>query len=300
MKKTAILTLCMVIALIGRSQVLNSGFENLNPNGTIKNWGDIFLWAVSLDSNGVATPDSVIFDYKLYFSTNDAHTGAKALEMRNAFNYTSNQKIAGSARVSKNDTDYAAFVEMIDAQQRPSHFNFYYKFYPAGMDTAQGYMSVFDSLGNEIGSAELNITVATSIYQLASQPILYTSQDPAAFITMGFRTAKPGTAANFGTRFLVDDINLLITALDEKNFENSKLVCFPNPSGEFIDISLDAALHAREGKIEIADANGKIVGKRNFSGGEKLIRFQTSDLPNGVYAIHFYTKEKSYCSTFIK
>lgn len=300
MNKKALFALLVAITSIANAQILNSSFENLNSSGTIKNWGNFFIWSVTLDTNGVGVADSIVFDNKLYFSTNDAHTGSKALEMRNAFNYTSNQSIAGSARLTPNDTDYAAFTQMIDIQQQPSHLSFFYKFFPAGADTAYAYMNVFDSLGNDIGFAEAEINIATSIYKWISKPIVYTSQESAAFISIGFRTAKPGSAANFGTRFLVDDVNLLITSIGKQNNDKVYLSCFPNPARDFINITLDISLQKQHGIIEILDMTGKIVKKVNCKAGENIIRVETTDLQSGTYAINYITANKRYRSTFIK
>ncbi len=301
MKKLLFFTLMTAATITTKSQIVNNSFENLNPNGTIKNWGDLFIWSGSLDTNGVWQADSVIFDNELYFSTNDANTGLRALEMRNAFNFTTSQKISGSARLSQNDTAYAVFTQVINIPQRPSHFSFFHKFFPVANDTAYAQMTVLDTNGNDIGSVDIDISAPSSVYSQISKPVIYTSNAPGAYIMVGFKTAKPYTTASFGTRLLIDDVNILFTGLFEnENPDKDVLTCFPNPAPGIIHLLIDEQRRGQKGVVEVSDFNGKIVRVIPLTGDERLLHLETADLADGPYSISLKTAAGIYRTTFIK
>lgn len=285
------------------AQVPNSGFENLNTDGSIKNWGAPFFTIIEIDSTGVAHPDSIVYDNQLYFSTSDAHAGLKALEMRNAYYYTSGQKITGSARVSENDSDYAAFSSLISLTQQPVNFTFYYKFLPAGNDTAVAMLYLYDSNSNPVGEAIIEITSASSTYTLASKPVTYyTSNNPLPFFaTVEFTTAKYGSTSTFGTRFLVDDVNLaqLATGIWTHDLKNNGIRCFPNPAEKQLTIQLDETITTDQNiKVQITDVSGKLIQRTTLTGNTTII--DTKELDKGLYAVTIITPSKTYHSKFFK
>jgi hypothetical protein len=90
------------------AQIPNSGFEQLNADGTVRNWGGVYLLPMYIDSSGNSFVDSIVFDNYFYFHTNDAHWGNSAIEMRNAWDYTTNQGMAGGVSADT-DTVYSAW-----------------------------------------------------------------------------------------------------------------------------------------------------------------------------------------------
>ncbi|MBK7431217.1 MAG: hypothetical protein IPI62_09885 [Bacteroidetes bacterium] len=91
-----------------KAQIPNGDFEALLYDGTLSNWGNITLFAVIIDSAGNTIQDSLIFDGPFCGVTTDAHSGNYALEMRNMFNYTTNETINGWASVDE-DSTYSAW-----------------------------------------------------------------------------------------------------------------------------------------------------------------------------------------------
>src|SRR4051812_18007783 len=97
MKRNRTLSAIAVLLTAGTAgaQIPNSGFEVMNTDNHISQWGKDILMAVIIDSNGNTTSDSIVFDNALYFATPEAHSGQQAMEMRNGWNYSSGQGIAG-------------------------------------------------------------------------------------------------------------------------------------------------------------------------------------------------------------
>ncbi|MCD6068500.1 MAG: hypothetical protein K0S33_3326 [Bacteroidetes bacterium] len=233
MRKKLCIVLLAVFGFMAKAQVPNSGFESLNSNNNTSYWGEAHLLVFHVDSNGVFHGDSIVWDdpgSRLYFPTTDAYQGMYALEMRNAFNYTTGSMMVGNARLSGDSVDYSAFGGVyVPVSQHPLDLSFYYKYFPAGPDTAIAYITVNDSNGTEIANLLIEIMDTASSYTYISRHINYTLPGTAAYITMGFSNSKPGSPVTFGTRFQVDEVNLqsvgLKQAVDTKEF----IDCYPVP-----------------------------------------------------------------------
>lgn len=294
--KQTMTVMMMALACCGQAQVLNSGFESVNASGSIKNWGMTAPISQTIDLNGNA--DSLVVDQQLYFSTTDAHTGQRALEMRNAYFYNSGEHIAGSASLSTNDSVYDAHAALPSLSGQPTHFTFYYKFLPASNDVAYGWMSLLDSSGVEIGRADITINAASASYMQASAPITYTGTGPVAFVQSGFSTAAPGTMPNYGTRFLVDDVNAVVTGIAEAH-KDAALRCYPNPTTSILALDLDDAMQARA-ELHVTDAQGRDLGPLNYTSTSKGLSLDVQSLPAGVYSITMRDSHRSYAGRFVK
>lgn len=281
------------------AQIPNTGFENLNLDGTVKNWGKAFFRVITIDSIGNAHTDSIVFDQGLYFSTTDAHSGTRALEMRNAFNHTTQVPIAGSVNVLSNDSDYASFSAPVSILQQPSHFGFYYKFMPVANDTAIATIRLSDSSGTVVGEASIEITGQHLVYTLANKPITYYGNGQAYFAAISFSTAKPGTYTGFGTRFLVDDVNTTITGLEAKTV-NKAMTCFPNPANDHLVIVPEGIGRGEWVTLTTTDLNGKVMEQKSHVLFEKELLVNTAALPQGCYVLTVVAGEKQYFTQFIK
>ena len=69
MKKIATLFTAVIFSLVGQAQIPNAGFEQLNTDGSLRNWGNVYLWPMHIDSSGNSYVDSLVFDGQLYFAT---------------------------------------------------------------------------------------------------------------------------------------------------------------------------------------------------------------------------------------
>lgn len=293
MNKTIIAWSILLSALNFKAQLPNPGFEELTSEGKISYWGSIFLIPVYIDSTGSHT-DSIIFDNQLYFSTNDAHSGLRALEMRNAYNYTSSQQIAGTANLMSDSV--VSFAGTASISERPLYFSFYYKFLPAGNDTAYAYMEVFDYNGNSIGESSIELWAQKTNYTLVQKPISYHSTDSAAFISVRFSTSKSGNFATLGTRFLVDDVNMDINAgLYETDNSSVFVHCLPNPAEQELTIAL--APEIENGIIFIYDLTGKLVHAVSFEENQQ-ITIDVQTLPRGIYSLSVRTDTQAYHTLF--
>lgn len=286
MKRFLLCTALLTALIPGwlHAQLFNPGFENLNSNGTCSNWGNNYIFSVFIDSSGVVTGDSIVFDNQFYAATTDAHSGSYALELRNAYNFTTNEGIAGSVSADEDSifTSWGTF-EQVAISGYPVDFGFFHKYFPANGDTGLAILLVFDAMGDEIGRAEILISGTVPVYTYLSAPVVYTVNALPAAYTLNFSTANVYVEPSFGTRLLIDDVilNVSPTSLPE-DVNGNDIDVFPNPANQSFTISQqEQVLQA----YTISDISGRIIGNYQMFG--KSIVHDTADLKNGVYFLTF-------------
>ncbi len=297
MKKIAIyLTLALSLnAVTLHAQIPNSGFELLNTTGNLSNWGKTLLLSVVIDTTGNSHSDSIVFDRQLYFATTDAHSGSRAMEMRNAHNYTTGKGYAGGASLSENDSVYNGFsTNLVSTQVQPTGLNFYYKYFPVNGDSAIAQISVYDDSGNPIGEGSLIISGTISNYTLVNIPVAYTTPGTAAFISISFSTfySEDGgiSQPSFGTRLLVDDLSLTTTT-GTGGLTNSRTLTtiYPNPVTNLLHIQTNSPLALQ---YNIYNISGQLLRFGNIQPGT-CNTITTDDLGNGLYIIELIAGSKA-------
>ena len=301
MKKPILLLALFMISQLFKAQVPNYSFENLNPDGTIKNWGALILIAVVLDSTGHPT-DSLIVDNGFYFSTNNAHTGTKALEMRNAYWQGSGETISGRAWLSAEEADYNTFITPVPVGQSPIDFSFYYKFIPANGDTAYASLTLTDSMANVVGEAKIFIQGAHSLYTFTSTPVIYTGTTPAAFMEIWFSTSKPYSQASYGTRFVVDDVNISgpTTGISPLRLENNSISTYPNPAKKEVNLQLKKPAGDGQLHLQLINSEGKQIKDLSYFTEGNLVKINTQELAEGLYFVNVIHGGYTYTAKFIK
>jgi len=303
--KNSFFVLCTFLHLSAFAQVPNSNFNLLNSDGTLANWGNVYLFQAWLDTNGVMHGDSIVFDGPLYAPTSDAYSGSHALELHNAWNYTSNTGIAGAV-ASDEDSVFSSWgiLNLVPTNATafnpfaPINFGFHYKYFPVNGDTAYALLTLYDSLGNRTGECEILLSDSTQTYTEIYAPVVYTSNALAAYYSLrfsNFYTANPGyKQPSLGTRLLIDQIGFnLVTSIDQPSaIAQNKIQLVPNPAGNQLRIQL---------------ASNEAVGARVLSLlGKELIPLQNSnilDLQNlntGIYLLEVTTNDTKQVLRFVK
>ncbi|MBL0258808.1 MAG: T9SS type A sorting domain-containing protein [Bacteroidetes bacterium] len=282
------------------AQIPNGGFENLNSDGSIRNWGNVYLFAVIIDSLGNQLVDSIVFDGPLYAKTMDSYSGNYAMEMRNAFNFTANQGIPGSVSADT-DSVYSAWgsLEFLPLNQQPLAFAFYYKYLPVAGDSGIANLRIYNAQADEIGHAQVILSGLTSTYTYSSSLITFTTLDVPAFFSLNFSTkfslADNPTNANLGTYLIIDDVTLsTTTAVPLAETTDNNFSLFPNPSQDNIHVN---SKQIENTSYRIYDMFGKIIYHGTIFSGTQLI--STLTLANGVYAIEFESKTNSKRINFV-
>ena len=282
------------------AQIPNGNFETLNWDGTLSNWGNVYLMSVSIDSLGNTLMDSIVWDGPYYSKTADANTGNFAMEMRNAYNYTTNHGIAGSVSADT-DSVYTAWgaLEFVSIQIQPTDFSFYYKYNSVADDSGIARLTVYDYMMNPAGNAEVIFSGISSVYTYTSVPITFTSPDPVAYYSLNFSTkfslADMPTEPHLGTSLIIDDVQLSsTTGIGSNNLLESSYSLFPNPSKENLNIS---SKNAEEINYCIYNMLGKKILEGKILPGTQSI--STGQFSNGVYAIEFVSSNHSNQMNFV-
>ncbi len=276
--KTKLLFVSTLLSSAVFGQIPNNGFETITSDNHISQWSKSFLISITIDSTGESTGDSIVFDNpdnQLYRSTTDAHSGQYAMEMTNAYNYTSNTGLTGGAFLASSDFYSSLFPELIPvAPIQPTSFSFYYKFLPAGMDSAQATLTVHSYDGFQIGQATITLGGTVNEYTLADIPIVYDQILPVEYISIGFWNASPGNQPTLGTKFIVDDVTLN-GSLGIGETALGDVSVYPSPASESFTISGDLK------NVTITDLNGSHVSFDMASTG----KVECSNWANGCYFI---------------
>ncbi len=281
--------------------VFNSGFEYLNYDGSISNWGNVYI---------LNAGDSIVWDNQSYASTNDAYSGTKAMELSNAWNFTSNTGIAGLAAVD-DDTVFSSWssLNLVSTNSTtftpftPANFGFYFKYFPVNNDSACGRITLWDSLGNQLGEGLAVITGTYNSYTQIVAPIVYTAPGDVAFYSMSFTTffsLAPGShQPSFGTRLFVDNITFNNTisggiAGIKTILNNEQIEVYPNPALNQISIKTEIET---EMQFYVYNVFGQVLLQGLIDPAQPTISLEK--IASGFYTIEVRSEHKIGRHSFV-
>lgn len=221
-KNYLIASLVMLLSTLhSNAQVVNGNFENIKPNFLPSNWGMNLSLPVVIDpQTGQTSGDTIMYTWcipALCYVSYEPHTGQTAMEISNAFNQTQNKVIPGEAIIFHDETQDSPGWNPgvpIEPGMNVQTLGFFYKFFPAGNDVAEAKLTVFDAEGNEIGTANVEISGTNSQYNYVYSYIDYTSNAQPAYMYISFHMAKEGSTPTFGSRLIIDNVVTNFQALD--------------------------------------------------------------------------------------
>jgi len=193
MKKIYFLLLFAAAGL--HAQIPNSGFENALGYGgeNVADWGQPFSFPVWIDlETGESHAHEITFGDQLLgmfcSSVADAHSGEKAMLIRNAFNITTNAVIPGkvslfNSEISETATGWNAGIP-VGADTDIQFLPFWYKFAPAANDVAEATLELFNADSQSIGLAKISISEPAEVYTYASTPLVLTGIEGAPHLSI--------------------------------------------------------------------------------------------------------------------
>jgi hypothetical protein len=289
MKKYLKLTIfASLFGFSASAQIQNPGFECINTDNTVCNWGTGFVFPASLGNDGLLHTDSIVFENTRFdLPTIDAHTGNQAIEISNAWNYTQNIPYAGRILAS-NDSLFSTYATFIPVTNNPQYFSFYYKYLPVGGDSAIASLKVYDTATNEIGAGTIIMSSAASNYTLAQTNVVYNMPNAAAFVVVYFRTAI--NQINMGTRLLVDDVSFQNVLATQNLVKDEAIRFYPNPAKDIITLN-----GTKNSKVEIVNELGQTIIRQN-----NVKSIDVSQFSNGIYFLKVYQGNKVEVQKFLK
>lgn len=274
------------------TQVHNGDFEKLNADGSLQNWGNVYLFSVVIDSLGNSTSDSIEIDNGYFYkATTDAHSGNYAMLLTNGYNYTTNQSIVGGASADE-DSIYSAWgsLEFIPFQTHIQGFRFYYKFLSVNNDSAVAKLTLYDTWGNPYGVAQKVITGTQDTYTLVDIPVQYFTPNMLEIVSYSlhfstFYSEDPWQThkADMGTRLWIDDVSFTQTTDIQDFVDNNDLIIAPNPAKDMIHIATKEKIN----KLKCYDAFGREIALD----ATNLAAIPCSHLAKGLYFFSIETEK---------
>ncbi len=308
MKKNYLFLLLVTFG-IASAQVPNPSFEEFIGYGNeTRFWGpNPMSIAISIDLEGNTTTvsETIIYEpdtYSYCFFNNDAHTGNRAMEIRNAFNVTKNEVIPGKMILFNEDEGSTTASGWNTGQQISDNITleglgFYYKFFPLNNDTAQAKLELFNSGGESVGIAVVEISGLHSDYTYASAPIEITSTETPTFMTVEFSMGSGTTNATMGSKLIIDDVSTTNLPLSNPFVQASQFLIYPTLASQEIHIAKGDNMLDGSYAIEIFTLDGRAIKRLTLDLYEDTpATIDVSALSQGVY----FMKANEVVTKFIK
>jgi hypothetical protein len=278
-KRLGLFLLSIVFAFTANAQLTNPGFELINSDSSVSYWGTTLILIIDVDTIDGST-DSIVYDgSSLYGIVHDAHSGNNAVEIRNIWNYTKDILYTGNL-YSGVDSIFSSYGLLTPINYTPHSFSFFYKYTSVGNDSAFAKLEVLDSNANIIGTSLVILSEEQSTYTLNNSPVTYTSNAPAAYVTVSFGPSL--NQVHFGSRLKIDDVSLehpLSVADDQQTSTMVSLYPMPCRDRLFIKGGPD-----KIEQVEIYNLTGSLQLKGKLSGKE----INVSSLVPGIYFLKLF------------
>ena len=306
-KNYFILALILLVApFCSQGQVVNGDFENVKPNFLPSNWGMTFLQQIVIDAQtGETFGDQIQYTWcfpSMVYASFEAKTGQYAMEVSNAYNATQDVVIPGSATIFNDpEQDSPGWNPGVPVDPNSSIIllGFDYKFLPAGNDIAEATLQLMDDMGNELGSASIDISGTHNTYEYIYAPINVTGAGTPAFMYISFNMAKEGSTPTFGSRLIVDNVIVNFSSLivPENQLEGPKVY----PTLVDNELNVIPTGFSESVSYKIINSEGKIVKQNTVNQDSSYVyTMDLSDLSAGMYFLNIQDQSTNSTKKFIK
>lgn len=291
------------------AQIPNSDFEaGLGYGGEqVADWGQFFLFPVTIDiETGESHSDVITFGDQVLgmfcSSVQDAHSGDRAMLIRNAFNVTTNTVLPGNvslfnSEISEMPTGWNTGAP-VPADADIQFLSFWYKFAPMGNDVAEASLELFNTNSESIGTAKIKISQPAETYTYASTPLVLSGNGgEPAFIHISFNMAAEGSTPVFGSYLTIDELKVNPGLLQTDTFAQTAFSVWPTVATDEINISKNGNATGSQ-NFKVANIEGKIVAENLLkldNGNVETINI--SGLASGFYILKF---DDGFTAKFIK
>ncbi|NMH28154.1 T9SS type A sorting domain-containing protein [Flavobacterium silvaticum] len=294
--KNLYLFLAVTATAFSWAQVPNASFEEFTGYGNeTRFWGpNPIIISITIPIDGgpsVATPTIVYEEgtYNYCFFTDEAHTGNRAMELRNAYNLTDAVVVPGKMILFNEDqgsttaSGWNAGYQMTP-ETVVEGLGFYYKFFPMGNDVAQAKIELFNSSSGLVGSAVVNLSGTHSEYTYAWSPIQLLSDDVPTFMRVDFSMTDGISSPTLGSRLVVDDIATVNVVLSDATLSQKQFQVYPTLADHEINLVKGSGISDGSKSVEIFTADGKSVSNQLIEFfGNNPAKINVSTLSHGIY-----------------
>ena len=278
MIKKLLLTTMLCASAFGFSQQLtNSGFENWT-SGNPNNWGSL---DAMLTANGVSGTT-------LETQVSPGHSGTSACQLKTQTIAALAKNLpgvicSGPITLGGSTINYGG----IPYNFNPTGYTFFYKFAPAGVDTA-GTETVFTKWNtgtnsrDTLGIGALLFTTTTASFTQATVTINWLLSGTPDSCTMIF-ISSVGKTPQVNTTFIIDDVNMAgVAAGISQPFMLNAYSVYPNPATDVLNI---VTKNERAAKVQIYDAIGRLIDVVPFENNKAQVNTQAYNTGFYIYRI---------------
>jgi hypothetical protein len=299
-KKVTLLSLLLLFGVMVQAQVqypVNGNFENWT---TASFAGQTYDSLVGFDTpqrlaTALAVPDTVTY------RTTDASDGSAAVLM-----ISKEVTIAGllTVVVPGSISTGTFFVNLFTQEFgvtggafidcKPTELTGFYKYAPAGVDTANIVVLMTDAAGDTICDVTLQLDDATTGgYQPFTLPLVYTGSTAPTLVQILITSS--GVGGQDGSTLYADNVVLrggdCVTGLFDAFSQPQAIEIVPNPAADAVRFNLPLDQNAA---AAIMDLSGRTVLKINAVPGMNQV--DVSQLANGVYVLRVAENGKTVYS----
>lgn len=248
-----------------------SGATQAIPNGNFENWttGNYDMPGGWATNNTISkTTSSYSGTYALRLETEPEQCGGNANPGTATNGYLSMNNGPKGGRLYTNMTDTLCG---------------YYKFVPAGNDTAAVYINLMKN-GSPVGGAIKKLTASASYVYFQMPFSTFTNPDTIRidFLSSQWLSSMPASLSNVGSALYVDNIYLKSSPLGIAERNTMKNIYgYPNPAQDVF--SIKGLKQFSSQYVTIYDALGNRLSIHTLANGTDEINIRISDLPDGVY-----------------
>lgn len=305
-KNYFILSFLLLTCFFTNAQVVNGNFEDVKDNFLPRNWGMTFIQQFILDmETGENMGDQIQYTWcvpSMVYASMEAKTGQYAMEVSNAYNWTQEKVIPGTAMIFNDpEQDGPGWNPGVPVNPGSSVIllGFDYKFLPAGDDIAEAKLEVYDADGNELGKASLDISGTHASYEYVYTPISITHAGTPAFMYISFNMAKEGSTPTFGSRLIVDNVIVNFSSLITEESQENKAKVWPTITNN--ELNIIPTGFSESVSYKIMNSEGKLVKQITANqSSEDIFSINVSDLSSGMYFLNIQDSANNSTKKFIK
>lgn len=289
-----------------QAQVVNGNFETIKPNFLPSNWGMNFIQEFTIDTQtGETISDQIQYTWcfpSMVYASTEAKNGQYAMEVSNAYNWTTGKLIPGSATIFNDpEQDSPGWNPGVPVNPGTSILllGFDYKFLPVGNDVAEATLNVFDADGNELGSASMNISGMHPVYEYVYTPVSISHAGTPAFMYISFNMAKSGSTPTFGTRLIVDNVIVNFSGLITEENQAKTARVWPTVTDNELNVIPNG--FSESVSYKIINSEGRVIKQAMVNqSSEDVYSMNVSDLSSGMYFLNIQDEAHNSTKKFIK
>ncbi len=150
---------------------------------------------------------------------------------------------------------------------------------------AEAKLELFDAGGQSVAKAVIALSGNNEQFAYVYTPLLFTSAEPAAFMTIEFSMAQEGSTPVFGSTLTIDDVVLNTAMLHNNTQPSSVFTVYPTDDGSQMNIVKNASAQDAVFDVSIIDMTGKTVKKQTMEITATPATLDISPLAKGVYVL---------------